>query len=89
MKKEIPPAYSLPKTSNAVTLAIQALDRGEATPDQQKRALNWIIMEVSGRNDQSYRPDPYETAFAEGRRFVGNQIYKELQVNLINLKEKR
>lgn len=84
---KIPPAYSIPKATIADTAALQALNKGEATPEQQKRALAWIIMEASKRNDQSYRPDPYETAFAEGRRFVGNQIYKELQVNLTKLKE--
>jgi len=59
--------------------AIQALVRGDATPDQQKRAVQWIVNECSGYYDISYRPGEggdRETAFAEGKRAVGAQIVK-------------
>jgi hypothetical protein len=36
--------------------------------------LDWIVKEASGIGAPSYRDDPYATAFAEGRRFVGIQI---------------
>jgi len=62
--------------------AIQQLERGEASPELQKRALKWIIEEVCKTNDMSYRPgDTHETAFAEGKRYVGNQIIKMLKLN--------
>lgn len=59
--------------------ALQAVRRGEATPDQQARAMEFIVGTVSDRNGMSFYPGPdgdRETAFAEGRRFVGNQIVK-------------
>lgn len=63
--------------------AIQALERGEATPDQQKRALNWIIVHAAKTYDQSYRPGTEgqrDTDFAEGKRYVGNEIVKMLKL---------
>src|SRR3989304_9366757 len=59
--------------------AIQALVRGDATPDQQQRAVQWIVNECSGYYDISYRPGEggdRETAFAEGKRAGGAQIVK-------------
>ena len=89
MTKSIPPAYLPPKAAIADTAALQAISRGEATPEQQKRGLKWIIEAGAATYDQSYRVDSHETAFAEGRRFVGNSIIKELKINLLNLKEKK
>lgn len=62
--------------------AIKALVRGEATPDQQKHAINFIITNIAKRDDLSYRPNPYDTAFAEGMRFVGSQVVKLININL-------
>lgn len=67
--------------------ALQALEKGEATPDQQILALNWII-NCAGTYDQSYRPDsPDQTIFAEGKRNIGLQIIKVLKLNPGKLKE--
>lgn len=64
--------------------ALQALSRGEAQPHEQKRVLDWIINNCAGTYDLSFRSDSdggdRETAFAEGRRFVGMQVVK--MVNL-------
>ena len=61
--------------------AIQQLEQGVAGPDMQKRALKWIIETVAETYDQSYNPgDTHGTAFAEGRRFVGNSIVKMLKL---------
>ena len=87
--KQPPPAYLPPKADKADTAALQALARGEASTEQQKRALRWIIEAAAATYDQSYRPDTHETAFAEGRRFVGNTLVKELKINLLNLKERK
>lgn len=63
--------------------ALQALAFGEASPDQQRRALKFLIERVSCAYDLSYRPESErDTAFAEGRRFVGLQIIKLLNLNL-------
>lgn len=60
---------------------MQALERGEADKDQQQRALQWILR-ASCIGDLSYRPgSERDTAFAEGKRFVGLQIHKLLILN--------
>ncbi len=69
-----PPKYDLGDAD-----AIQALGRGEATADQQIRVLVFIQDVICNRNDMSYRPGPdgdRNTVFAEGKRYVGNQIFK-------------
>lgn len=65
--------------------ALQALGRGDASPDAQQRALRWIIEKAAGTYEPSYRPGEdgeRDTAFAEGRRHVGLQIVKLLKLNL-------
>jgi hypothetical protein len=70
--------------------ALQALQMGKATPDQQKAALDWFINTASRYYDLSYRPGGHEgdrdTAFAEGRRFPGQQTVKMLKINVNALK---
>ena len=75
-----PPDWELPDAC-----AMQALERGDASADQQRRVLKWIIEQASGTYAMSYRPGESgdrDTAFAEGRRFVGLQIVKLLKLNL-------
>lgn len=70
--------------------AIQALWRGEATPDQQKRAMDFVLGTICMRLDMSFRPGPdgeRQTAFGEGRRFVGNQIVKLAKLPLSQIKD--
>lgn len=65
-----------------VVSALQALQRGEATAEQQKWCLNFIINQAAGTYNQSFQPDgDRETAFAEGRRFVGLKIVALLHLN--------
>lgn len=70
-----PPNYEL-----ADAVAINAVAKGEATPDQQVRAMKWIIEQGCQTYGLSYRPDGMggdrDTAFAEGRRFVGTELRK-------------
>lgn len=68
--------------------AVQALLRGDATPDQQRRAVEWVIA-CSGYYDLSFRPGDggdRETAFAEGKRFVGAQVVKLSRLALSRLR---
>lgn len=68
--------------------AFQALARGDATADQQKRALDYIIINIAGTYDLSYRPSSdRDTAFAEGKRFVGLQIVKAVNLNLAAIRQ--
>jgi hypothetical protein len=62
-----------------VLASIKNLSRGEATEPQQILALNFIIEDLCGAYDLSYRPDrTVATAFNEGRRFVGLQLRKHI-----------
>lgn len=75
-----PPAFE-----DADVAAFQALQRGNANPEQQKRALAWVIEKAAGTYDLSYRPGAEgqrDTDFAEGRRFVGLQLVKLLKLKL-------
>lgn len=61
--------------------AFQALERGEANDEQQKRALNWIIVHCSRMYDFHFYPNDRDTSFALGRAFVGQQVVKLLRLN--------
>ena len=54
--------------------ALIALQRGDASPEQQQRALGWIITQASGMYEFNYFGDERDTSFALGRAFVGQQI---------------
>ena len=57
--------------------SIQALIKGEATPDQQRGAMHWLINQACGTYNISFSEiGDRETCFAEGRRFVGTNIVK-------------
>ncbi len=90
MAKKPPPgaAWAPPVYDNTDIAAIQALSLGEAASHQQIRALKWIVEQVAGTYDQSYRPDSErDSAFAEGRRFVGLQLVKATKLNLQKLRK--
>jgi hypothetical protein len=57
-----------------VHAGLKALASGTASEGQQVAVFNWLIKEAGGIGTQSFRKDPMETAFAEGRRFVAIQI---------------
>lgn len=90
MAKQAPASapYKPSPWENADVAAIQALQAGTATPDQQRRALGYIVNVVCATYDMSYRPDSdRDTAFAEGKRFVGNQIVKMTKINLASIRQ--
>lgn len=76
-----PPDFEL-----ADATAIQALERGMATPEQQKRALHWILYKAAALGDQPFRPGGVEgereTTLALGRLFVGQQVAKLMRLDL-------
>lgn len=81
----LPPAY----TDRDIS-AIQALARGDATQEQQSHALRFVVETLSGCYDMSYRPGvegERDTAFAEGRRFVGLQLVKMTKLNVAALRK--
>lgn len=80
-----PPEYELADIS-----AIKGLIAGTASPEQQQRALKWIIESACATYELSFRPtSDRDTAFAEGRRFVGLQLVKALHLDLELLKRNK
>jgi hypothetical protein len=85
--KKAPPGFSPPPYENADIHAFQALARGEAKPEEQRRAINWLI-KAANTYEVSFHPESERlSAFAEGRRFVGLQIVKLLNLNLSKLQK--
>lgn len=69
--------YTLP-----IITAAQAMERGEATPEQQKLFLQWLIHEAAMTYGMTFQVEgDRETAFAEGRRHVGREVVKLLKLN--------
>lgn len=79
-RKPRDPAWIPVDYSETDVLAIKALADGTANEQQQRHALDWMIRVAAGAYELSYRSDAdggeRETAFAEGRRFVGLQVVK-------------
>lgn len=78
---QVPPGYELADVS-----AFQALQSGTATPDQQMRALRWLIERGAGTYEFNYYPSDRDTAFALGRAFVGQQVVKLLKLSISDLR---
>jgi hypothetical protein len=71
--------------------AVQALIRGDCPPHLQKDFMDWLITDVCGTYDQTYREaSDRDSVFAEGKRWVGNTIVKASKLDprkLQSLKE--
>lgn len=62
--------------------ALQAMQGGNASAPQQQRALKWII-QCARTYDSTYFPESSRnTDFAEGKRAVGLQLVKLLNIKL-------
>ena len=77
-----------PEYEYADVCAIQDLMAGEATPEQQKRALDWIIKKACGTYEQHYYPNDRDTVLSLGRCFVGQQIVKLTKLDRSILRSK-
>ena len=79
-------ATELPAPDLAAATALQALMDGTAEPEQQQRALRWIIEEAAGTYKLNFYDDERSTAFALGRAFVGQIIAGVSKMNLSTLR---
>lgn len=77
----VPAPYTLADAS-----ALQALHRGDASADQQQRALKWLIEQCADTYYFHFYPTERETAFALGRAFAGQQIVKLVKLDLSSLR---
>lgn len=88
-QKTAPPCFKAPYGKPDVA-AIQALEKGDASPEQQKRALQWVIeCGAMTYQDVYSRDSEQDTAFMNGRRFVGLRVIKLLKLNLRAFKENK
>lgn len=81
-RKPLPAGALTPAVwSDADCYAFKALAAGNASEAQQRRALAWLINDAARTYDVSFSPaSDRETSFAEGRRFVGLQVVKLLNM---------
>lgn len=85
--KKIPPHLRCDWDTPTVAAA-QALQRGDASPEQQKQFMNWLVNTAAGTYNQSYQETgDRDTTFAEGRRFVGLAVVKLLHLSLNALRK--
>jgi hypothetical protein len=70
--------------------ALQALERGDASEEQQQRALKWIVNNAAGTYELAWEPDNERaSSFESGRRYVGLEIVKLLKLNLAVFRSKQ
>jgi hypothetical protein len=83
MRQRPPDVFAPAAYEKADVYALKALSQGQASEAQQVRALEWILRNASQFDDLSYRSGvsgDRDTAFAEGRRFVGLQVVKMINL---------
>ena len=82
MKQKAAPPYLRCEYDIPVVSAVQALSRGEATADQQKQFMAWLINQACCTYDQTFQEaGDRESAFAAGRRQVGLTLVKLLHLS--------
>jgi len=85
-KKKAP--IPVPPWEPADAYALQAVEKGEASAEQQKRALAWIINVACQAYDFPDQPENERlSAIWLGRYFVGKQIVKLIKLNITKIKE--
>lgn len=84
MKLHKPEPWKPADYDRADHVAVIALAAGTATPAQQHIAWAWILF-ASGVSDKSFRAGGLagqrDTDFAEGKKWVGEQMLKLAQTN--------
>lgn len=84
-ERKVPPYFRCDYEPADVS-ALQAVAGGRADPEQQKRALDWIIRRCCATYDVTFIPgEPDGSAFAQGRRFPGQKIVELLGVSAAEL----
>jgi len=89
MKKEAESVTAAVRAQLADAHALRALKNGTASPDQQQRALKWIMDEACNTVGFWWRDTDRETAFELGRAFVAKQIGRLLTCDLSRLRRQQ
>lgn len=72
-----------------VLYAFRALFEGKANEGQQKRAVQWLLMNACHIGQVSFADTERETAFLEGQRSIGVQIARFTEPEALALIEQR
>jgi hypothetical protein len=67
--------------------AIQAVWSGTANESQQMLAISFIVDDLCGRASNQFYPTERDTAFALGKKFVGDHIAGAINANLGKIQE--
>lgn len=88
MSNKKPLSVQTPVVTEEERQAIKSLWHGNATEYQQRLALKVIVNKLARADDLLYVPNSFdETAFLQGRGFVGTQIMKILKQPLKQLED--
>lgn len=68
--------------------ALQALAKGVANSDQQKRVLKWIIEDVCQTYQWQYKETERETNISLGRQLVGQILAGQTKLDVSKLRSK-
>jgi|AGTN01.3.fsa_nt_gi hypothetical protein len=81
--------WAPPVATAAEVAALKALAAGTASPEQQRRSLDFIIQRVAGTYEEVYCPGEggnRDTAYALGKRRVGTYIVSLLNADIRKFK---
>jgi hypothetical protein len=79
MKQTIKRPWQFAEPTLDEARALKAIALGEATAEQQKKALSWIIHRACGSSLDTFAPgEPDVSAYRQGRRAVGVLITQVL-----------
>lgn len=82
--------WKIPRLTLDETVALQALHRGEANPEQQKKSLAAIIHKICMTHDETFHLENERIcSWYQGRRSAGNFILKELMIDISKLREEK
>lgn len=84
----VPQCFQTIQPTKQELYAVQALEKGEATPFHQRLALQFILTKLCRVYDVHFVPgEPDVSNFLEGRGFVGQEIFKILNINPSAIRE--
>lgn len=72
---KLTPILAFPDIDVSEAAAIKAINSGTATPEQQKRGLDWILKGACMIGGEPFRPgEPDGTAYNNGKQSVARKI---------------
>lgn len=76
-----------PSPVKSEKFALDAVVRGEATPEQQMTAMKWILHRACGAGLSTFHADPHIQSFRAGRRSVALLITEVLTTDPGNYRD--